>query len=88
MIRVNIYEAKSQLSRHLARVEQEGETIVICRRNIPIAEIRPLPQRRHSPRETGFLAGSFEVPESFFEPLPEEILRTFEGEEPEIESGS
>ncbi len=79
MIKINIHEAKTQLSRHLARVEREGVTIVICRRNVPIAEIRALPTARETPREYGQLAGSFEVPESFFEPLPEDLLDAFEG---------
>ena len=42
MIRVNIAEAKTHLSRYLKRVEQ-GETVVLCRRNVAIAEIRPQP---------------------------------------------
>ena len=41
MLKVNVAEAKKRLSRYLERVEQ-GETVVLCRRNVPIAEIRPL----------------------------------------------
>jgi antitoxin (DNA-binding transcriptional repressor) of toxin-antitoxin stability system len=71
MIRLNIHEAKTHLSRYLARLEG-GETIVLCRRNVPIAEIRPLGRRRRRPRPVGLAAGMFVVPESFFEPLPAE----------------
>ena len=78
MIRVNIHEAKVHLSRILARVE-EGETVVICRRNVPIAELRPLPEERTRPRPIGLHRGQIEVPDSFFEPLPEELLAAFEG---------
>lgn len=80
MIRINIAEAKTQLSRHLERVER-GETIVLCRRNIPIAEIRPITPRRAEPRPVGIDRG-FQVPEAFFEPLPDELLDVFEGRGP------
>jgi antitoxin (DNA-binding transcriptional repressor) of toxin-antitoxin stability system len=41
MIWLNLCEAKTHLSGCLERVEK-GETIILCRRNRPIAEIRPL----------------------------------------------
>lgn len=78
MIKLNIAEAKTQLSRHLERVEA-GETILLCRRNVPIAEIRPLPARRTEPRPVGIDRG-MTVPPSFFEPLPDELLAAFEGD--------
>lgn len=40
MIKLNIHEAKTHLSRYLPALER-GETILLCKRNIPIAEIRP-----------------------------------------------
>ena len=43
MMRVNIADAKTHLSRYLRRVKQ-GEVVVLCRRNVPVAEIRPLPK--------------------------------------------
>ena len=42
MVRVNIHQAKTHLSRYAKRV-QAGETIILCDRNKPIAELRPLP---------------------------------------------
>jgi antitoxin (DNA-binding transcriptional repressor) of toxin-antitoxin stability system len=80
MIRLNIHDAKTHLSRYLDRLA-EGEVIVLCKRNVPIAEIRGLPARRTSPRPIGLAKGMFEVPESFFDPLPEEVLGAFEGSE-------
>ncbi|MEE8367273.1 MAG: type II toxin-antitoxin system Phd/YefM family antitoxin [Thermoanaerobaculia bacterium] len=79
MIRINIAEAKTHLSRYLETVEK-GETIVLCRRNIPIAEIRPLPQSPAEPRPVGIDRG-MTVPASFFEPLPVDLLDSFEGGE-------
>jgi antitoxin (DNA-binding transcriptional repressor) of toxin-antitoxin stability system len=77
MIRINIHEAKTHLSRWLKKVEQ-GETITLCRRNVAVAEIRPISSPRKA-RAIGLAAGQFTVPPSFFEPLPEEILAAFEG---------
>lgn len=78
MLKLNIHEAKTHLSRYLARIEA-GEVILLCRRNVPVAEIRALPQAARGPRPIGLGKERFEVPESFFEPLPETELRAFEG---------
>ena len=45
MIKLNVHEAKTHLSYYLQKLKR-GETILLCRRNVPIAEIRPLPARR------------------------------------------
>ena len=76
MIRLNIQEAKTHLSRYLGRL-LKGETIILCKRNVPIAEIRPLPRSRRSKRPVGLARGQFKVSSSFFEPLPEELLDSF-----------
>lgn len=78
MIKINVHEAKTHLSRHLRRLSA-GETIVLCRRNIPIAEIRLLPRGPIRPRPIGLARGRFTIPKSFFDPLPAEIERAFEG---------
>ena len=77
MIKLNMHQAKAHLSRYLAKLKQ-GEVIVLCSRDVPVAEIRSLPAARRKPRPIG-LAKGFEVPASFFEPLPEEELEAFEG---------
>ncbi len=78
MIRLNIHEAKTHLSRYLKRLEQ-GETILLCKRNVPIAEIRPLSEQRKQPRPVGLAKGDFKVLPDFFDPLPEDLLDAFEG---------
>ncbi|MBI3782491.1 MAG: type II toxin-antitoxin system prevent-host-death family antitoxin [Deltaproteobacteria bacterium] len=60
MIEINIHEAKTHLSRYLAKVAK-GETIIVCNRNVPIAEIRPLLQRRSKQRPLGLATGEFVV---------------------------
>ena len=78
MIRLNIHEAKTHLSRYLARLA-EGELILLCKRNVPVAEIRPVRQPRTECRPVGLAKDRFEVTPAFFEPLPEELLDAFEG---------
>lgn len=78
MIKVNIHAVKTHLSRYLARVAS-GEIILICNRNIPVAEIRPVPARRTTRRPVGLAKGTFTIPPAFFEPLPETELERWEG---------
>ena len=78
MIRINIHEAKTHLSRYLNHLSK-GETIILCKRNTPIAEIRPLPPRRVIKAPLGIDEGKFEIPKEFFDPLPQDLLDLFEG---------
>jgi len=82
MKRVNIHEAKTHLSQLLEEVEN-GATVVVCRRNVPVAELRPIAKKpRTKPRPLGLGKGLFTVPDSFFEPLPDDLLDAFEGRDP------
>ena len=78
MIKLNIHEAKTHLSKYLPKLEA-GERILLCRRNQPIAEITPLPKTSTRPRPIGLARGEFTVPSTFFEPIPEELVHAFEG---------
>ncbi len=80
MIRLNIHEAKTHLSKHLRRVKK-GETIILCERNVPIAEIRPIKPENRVPRPIGLDKGRLVVPENFNDPLPDWLLDAFEGKE-------
>ena len=82
MLRVNVHDSKTHLSKYLNRVAR-GETIILCKRNIPFAEIRRLPQPGKAKRPIGLDKGAFDVPPEFFEPLPPDLLALFNGEEPE-----
>jgi prevent-host-death family protein len=78
MIKVNIAVAKAQFSKYLKKVE-EGETVILSRRNRPVAEIRRVVPKRRRQRPIGLCAGEFVVPSDFDAPLPDELLDTFEG---------
>jgi antitoxin (DNA-binding transcriptional repressor) of toxin-antitoxin stability system len=78
MIKANVHDAKTHLSRYLARVAA-GETVVICNRNVAVAELRPVPRRRTTRRPVGLARGRFEVPPAFFEPLSDAELEAWTG---------
>jgi antitoxin (DNA-binding transcriptional repressor) of toxin-antitoxin stability system len=82
MLELNINEVKTHLSSTLARVEK-GETVIICKRNKPIAEIRPLQQKTSKKRPLGLARKQypdFKLPDTINEPLPDDILSYFTGE--------
>ena len=79
MATINIYEAKTQLSRMIDRAAA-GEEIVISRNGRPVARLCQLePAARQV--EFGVLKGRIEVDPDFDAPLPEETLAEFEGSE-------
>ena len=83
MISLNINEIKTHFSSFLARVSK-GETVIICKRNVPIAEIKPILAPPNKKRPIG-LAGKeysdFIISDDFFDPLPDDIVASFSGED-------
>lgn len=77
---VNMHEAKTHLSRLVARVE-DGEQIVITRAGKPAAKLVPMPQEKTGKRKLGGWEGRFDVPspEEWAE-MKRETAREFEGE--------
>ncbi|MCW2956283.1 MAG: hypothetical protein JWO69_1152 [Thermoleophilia bacterium] len=71
---VNIHDAKTNLSKLLARVEA-GEEIVIARAGRPVARLVPI-EARDRMSIFGALRGKIDYPEDFNEPDPE-IERMF-----------
>ncbi len=73
---VNVHEAKTRLSQLLAQVEA-GEEVVIARRGRPVARLvscKPGTERRF-----GAMKGKIALTDAFFEPLPEDELKSWEG---------
>jgi prevent-host-death family protein len=75
---VNIYEAKAKLSEYLDLVAA-GERVLICKRNQPVAELKPVPAVRTEPRPVGKASGRVTVPPAFFDALPDDVVDGFEG---------
>jgi prevent-host-death family protein len=75
---INIYEAKTQLSRMIDRAAA-GEEIVISRNGRPVARLCPLEPRKRNTVKFGLLDGQIEVAPDFDAPLPDDVLAEFEG---------
>jgi antitoxin (DNA-binding transcriptional repressor) of toxin-antitoxin stability system len=78
MIHININEAKSRLSKYTKMVKA-GETVILCERNKPFAEIRSLDQKRSDPRVFGLSKGVFKLGPEFFQ-ADVEIGKMFSGD--------
>ena len=78
MIQININEAKSKLSKY-TRLVKSGETVILCDRNKPFAEIRPLDRRGSTPRVFGMSKGMFKLGPEFFG-VDAEVEKMFTGE--------
>jgi prevent-host-death family protein len=79
MAQVNVYEAKTNLSRLLDQVEA-GEEVVIARAGRPVARLVPYRKSR-APRRPGGWEGRVRIADDFDE-LPPELLAAFRGELP------
>jgi prevent-host-death family protein len=75
---VSLEELRQNPAALLDRVEA-GEHFVVSRDGRPVAELRPLVPATRGPRPFGLCAGAFTVPDDFDAPLPDDILRGFEG---------
>ncbi|MYA75933.1 MAG: type II toxin-antitoxin system Phd/YefM family antitoxin [Acidimicrobiaceae bacterium] len=76
MVAVGVHEAKTTLSK-LIQKANAGEEIVITKAGTPVARLVSVAPQ--GPRELGRDIGRFEVPDDFNEPLPDNLLDTFEG---------
>jgi antitoxin (DNA-binding transcriptional repressor) of toxin-antitoxin stability system len=73
---VTIHTAKTTLSQLIARAEA-GEEIVLARGTQAVAKIVPI-EPASQKRRFGAYRGKISVPDSFFDPLPEEELDAWE----------
>jgi len=77
VLQVNIHEAKTNLSKLLARVSA-GEEVIIARAGKPIARLVPIKERPRQ-RVPGSAKGKVTISPDFDAPLPESVLEAFEG---------
>jgi antitoxin (DNA-binding transcriptional repressor) of toxin-antitoxin stability system len=78
MTTVSIHDIQRDPLGCLRRVEG-GETLVVLRDAQPVAEIKPVSPPSGQPRPFGLAAGQFTVPDDFDSPLPDELIKEFEG---------
>jgi prevent-host-death family protein len=74
---VNLYEAKTHLSKLVDRAAA-GEEIIIAKAGRPRAKLAPLPKATKPRRPAGALKLS-RIAKDFDAPLPEALLSDFEG---------
>jgi prevent-host-death family protein len=79
MATYTVHDAKTNLSKLLERVEA-GEEVIIARRDKPVAKLVPLATSR-ARRTFGAYRGQATVTDAFFEPLPENELAAWEGQD-------
>lgn len=78
---VNIHQAKTHFSQ-LINQALNGEKVVIAKSGIPLIVLTPY-KKGLTPRKGGQLKGILIVEDNFDDPLPEEFLQNFYGEENE-----
>ena len=80
MITATIFEAKTNLSA-LVKKAQKGETVIITsgRNKTPVAKLSPI-EPVVKKRLGAMLIPGYEIPDSFWDPLPEEELKLWEGD--------
>ncbi len=78
MSTVSLHDLRDDPAGLLDRVAS-GECLVVVRDGRPVAELRPVPETNPAPRPYGLAAGEFVVPDDFDAPLPDDLLRGFEG---------
>jgi prevent-host-death family protein len=76
MATVTIHTAKTQLSKLLRQAER-GEEVIITRKT-PVARLVPY-EREQPKRGFGSMRGHATIGPEFWEPLPEEELKLWEG---------
>jgi prevent-host-death family protein len=79
MRKVNIYEAKTRLSQ-LVEEAAAGRDVVIARAGRPVARLTRI-AKAGTKRRLGVLDGRrLRIPDDFNRPLPDAVLRAFQGE--------
>jgi prevent-host-death family protein len=77
-MQLNLYEAKTRLS-ELVEAASQGETVVIAKAGRPLAKLGPV-EGPHKAVRLGLMKGKIKIGKDFDAPLPESVLREFEGD--------
>jgi prevent-host-death family protein len=83
MLMVNIADAKAKLSEYVDAVAR-GERVIICSRNKPVAELRPVEQTVTKPRDLSPMFPDWKIDPAFYDPLPPDELALWNGGDPSV----
>ncbi len=75
---ISVQDIERDPQAFLQRIEA-GEAFIVVQGERPLAEVRPIEATVAQPRPFGLCAGRFTVPADFDHPLPDGILKEFEG---------
>jgi prevent-host-death family protein len=76
---INIHEAKTHLSRIIEAVANNHEVVTIAKAGKPMARLIPIVPERPQ-RRFGVLEGKIWIADDFDGPLPDDLLKSFEGD--------
>jgi antitoxin (DNA-binding transcriptional repressor) of toxin-antitoxin stability system len=78
MSKISVQDIQRDLLTFFRRIAA-GESFLVVSGENPLAEVRPVAAPTTQPRPFGLCAGQFTVPADFDRPLPDDILKEFEG---------
>ena len=78
MKQLNIYEAKTELSR-LVDEASKGETFIIAKAGTPLAKLGPISEEKPKKIKYGLMKDKVKFASDFDDPLPDWLLDAFEG---------
>jgi prevent-host-death family protein len=73
---INIYEAKTHLSKIIGDV-MNGEEIVIAKSGRPLVKLTPFNEGELPKRKGGQLKGMMTIADNFDDPLPDDVIGGF-----------
>lgn len=76
---INIHEAKTHFSKLVESVIG-GEEIIIAKAGKPAARLVPIDNGKRQGVRFGLMKGEIVIADDFDAPLPDDLLRAFEGE--------
>lgn len=72
---VNIYDAKTNLSKYLDKVNKSHEPIIICRNGTPVGQLTEF--KSENVKTLGLLKGKVKMSSDFDADLPDEIMKDY-----------
>ena len=77
-MKVNVHAAKTTLSK-LIKAAQRGEEVFIAKADVPVARLVAVVGPEPPKREPGTWKGKLNLPDDFFDPLPDDELDLWDG---------
>lgn len=73
---VNIYDAKTHLSKFIDKVSKDQEAIIICKNGIPVAQLTEY--KPTNVKTIGLLKGQIFIADNFNDDLPNDLMKEYQ----------